>query len=308
MTTMDALEIYDFDYQGSCRTYPRSWIDQVFDKEALGQNLLVPMRWEQATWYELGDPPTEILVKLPAAIHQAGGLVAALKLELSFPKSYATLTQNEEDLVALKASVQGLKNFKLRARRVRDRSFWPPVREVEHVKTFLHALLDTQSLEDLSLDFGSLWDPDSMASSASLGSLFTFRSWPKLHHLFWRIWPLHLEEFKQFIGNLSTPIEYMGPHTTHLLSGTWAEALDILRRKAKYTTIECPSGGGLENMPKEEQEDIFLKRNGCPDSDSKAEQYVAGKIEQNPLRKTPALASEAGEVSGDDEMLPAAEI
>ena len=310
MPTVDALEICDFDYQGSWRTYSRSWIDQVSDKEALGQNLLVPMRWEQARRYELGDPPTEILVKLPAAIHQAGGLVTALKLELSFPESYATLTQNEEDLVALKASVQGLKHFKLRARHFKVRSFGPPVpeAEVEHIKTFLHALLDTQSLEHLFLDFGFLWDRDNMPSSTSLGSLFTFRSWPKLRHLFWRVCPLHLEEFKQFIGNLSTPIEYMGPHATHLLSGTWAEALDVLRRKAKYTTIECPSGGGLEDMPKEEREDIFPRRNGRPDSDSKAEQYVAGKIEQNPLRKTPALASEAGEVGGDDEMLPAAEI
>jgi hypothetical protein len=46
MPTVDALEICDFDYQGLWRTYSRNWIDRVSDKEALGQNLLVPMRWE----------------------------------------------------------------------------------------------------------------------------------------------------------------------------------------------------------------------------------------------------------------------
>jgi hypothetical protein len=245
MTIVETLEIYDFDIKGSWRTYSRSWIDQVSDKEALGQSLLLPMRWEEARLYELGDPPTELLVKLPAAIHQAGGLVTAFNLELSFPESLATLTQNKEDLVALTASVQRLKQFKLRSQEVRPRTFWPPVpeAEVEHVKTFLRALLDTPSLEDLSLDFTFLWDHDNMPSSTSLGSIFTFRSWTKLHNLFWRICTLHLEEFKQFISNLPASIEFISPYATHLLSGTWAEALDVLRGKSRYTTIEYPSGG-----------------------------------------------------------------
>jgi hypothetical protein len=84
---VETLEIYNFDVEGSWRTYSRSWDDQASDKEALGQNLLLPMRWEEARLYELGDPPAEILVKLPAAIHQAGGAITALNLELSFPEA-----------------------------------------------------------------------------------------------------------------------------------------------------------------------------------------------------------------------------
>lgn len=247
MPIVETLEIYDFDIEGSWRTYSRSLIDQVSDKE---------------------------------------------------------------DLVALTASVQRLKQFKLRSQEVRPRTFWPPVpeAEVEHVKTFLRALLDTPSLEDLSLDLTFLWDHDNMPSSTSLGSIFTFRSWTKLHNLFWRICPLHLEEFKQFISNLPASIEFISPYATHLLSGTWAEALDVLRGKARYTTIEYPSGGELEGMPKEDRENIFLRQRGRRESDSKAEQYIAGRIEQNPLREAPVLASKPGEVSGDVEVLTALEV
>jgi hypothetical protein len=100
----------------------------------------------------------------------------------------------------------------------------------------------------------------------------------------------------------------MSPYATHLLSGTWAEALDVLRRKARYTTIEYPSGGELEDMPKEDREDIFLRQKGRRNSDSKAEQYIAGRIEQNPLREAPALVSGSGEVSSNVKVLPAAEV
>jgi hypothetical protein len=185
MLSARRLEIWDLEFEGSWKKFAKGRMDQVTDNQALIDSMLLPMQWGEARLHGLLGPPAEILVKLPAAIHQSRGLLTALDIEISFPKDYTILTRSADDLLALTAGVQRLKHFKLRAQGVRNAGFWPEreANEVEHIKAFLRTLIDTNSLETLSTDFNFLWDQHSMPSSISLGPIFTFRPWPKLRRL-----------------------------------------------------------------------------------------------------------------------------
>jgi hypothetical protein len=137
----------------------------------------------------------------------------------------------------------------------------------------------------MNLDFGFLWDHEE-PPFVSLGSIITLRPWRNLWCLYWRNVPLHLTELEQFIDQLDTPIKLMGMHSMHLLSGSWAEGLDVLRKKSTaYSRFEHPSGAECDALSNEDRKAIFEMPARAVLDVSRAEEYIRGEIKQNPLRK-----------------------
>jgi hypothetical protein len=73
----------------------------------------------------------------------------------------------------------------------------------------------------------------------------------------------------------------------HMLRGNWADGLDLLRKGAvKYCNLKHPAGGECEVLSEEKYKAIFANPTlqGFYDETSKAEDYIRGYIDQNPLR------------------------
>ncbi|PSS13293.1 hypothetical protein M430DRAFT_267445 [Amorphotheca resinae ATCC 22711] len=283
MPTAKRLELRDEDFNSTMRR--AGYFAQADDNEVLVQDMLLPITWEEARLHGLGQPPAEVLVKLPGAIHKAGALLTGLDIEVSPPEDYAVPAPSEEDCHDLTAAVQKLKTFNFRTRCLKGPSFWPAREpaEVEDLGRFLTALLDTESMEDVRLSFNSLWDSES-PPLFSLGYTITLRTWQNLRFLSLDAVPIHLAELERLINQLDRP-KIVRIDGMHLLSGSWAEGLDILRRKfTNYSSFNNPSGAECEVLSDEEKEAIFARPPTDRWATTRAERYLLGYIDQNPFR------------------------
>lgn len=105
--------------------------------------------------------------------------------------------------------------------------------------------------------------------------------------LSWDGLPLRLEELEKFLKH-SMKFVYLAVRQVHLLSGTWADVLDVLHDASTQAIIEIPMGAECDDMSRERIEEFF--GSGCLKR-GKSEWYMRGfgeKIKDNPLRKAPA--------------------
>jgi len=266
-----------------------------FGERFLVRRLTLPINFEEARSRQLVGPPSGLLLKLPVAIHKAGVSLTHLDIKVSPLLDYSAFASSAADLRALTASAQTLKHFSFEHRGKESTLF--PIRDQEDVKEgrkkLLKAFLDTPSLEHISMDFPTLWD-DENQPSYNFASILYFRTWENLGHLSTNYFPLQLEQLEQFANKLHPIIRFVYMSSTRLLSGTWAEALDLLRQaslprnhleKRYLMSIRAPRGGELDTMSREEISAIFeeTKEKGWRER-SLAEKYMSGLIEKNHLR------------------------
>lgn len=282
------LEVRDFDHQAA-RQSP-SYVQQANNNEALLRRLLMPHRWEAATASHLGPTPTvELLVQLPIAIHKAGTLLHDINIELSPPDDFSRLDLSAEDCLDLKAAAQHLKRFKFRpTTKYFDRWVQRSASEFQILAQYLAALSDTPTLEDSSISLDSLW-VNKTPPQWSLGPIINLCSYPNLRYVYWDGFSVNLFELEAGINHMGETLSTLTIRRMHLLSGTWAEALDILRAKFQVSgfslVFEFPSGAECDDMDDEERDKIFGKNEyeGYYKR-SLAEQYIRGRIDLNPLR------------------------
>jgi hypothetical protein len=125
-------------------------------------------------------------------------------------------------------------------------------------------------------------------------------------------YPIHLTELKKFLVKFDNRI-YLCLRRIRLMSGTWADALDILCSKADCDSrLEDPSGAECEDMSDEEMKAIF-GRGPEPDyRQSKATEYIRWGglgfsdgylMARNPMRRNESGEAGAGqeESEGEDE-------
>jgi hypothetical protein len=79
----------------------------------------------------------------------------------------------------------------------------------------------------------------------------------------------------------------------------------------QYATIEFPSAGEIDDMSEEKEENIFGKTAATGlsnyDNDSKAEEYIIGDRDENPLRDAPDEPNDAEALPGAREQVEAAD-
>ncbi|KAH7312976.1 hypothetical protein BKA65DRAFT_149851 [Rhexocercosporidium sp. MPI-PUGE-AT-0058] len=283
MPILRSLELTDYDIDRR-QIRKATLFQQLEDDEVMFRNMIHPMRWEDSRVRGWGRPAMGILFSLPIAIHKAGIYLTNLDIQISPPEDFSPLAPTEADLCDLKASMKQMKffNFWIRGR---EASFWPrrPVDEVKHVVKYESALLDTANLRRISLDVHCLWD-ENMPPRLSL---LKPRPWPQLRSFsLWGV-PAHYTELAQILDGREKPITFVNLRDTHLISGTWADILDLLRNTYMgCTSLEYPTGAECDTLSDEDRKRIFLSSVGLDHLvvRSLAERYIARLVATNPLR------------------------
>ncbi|KAE8454428.1 hypothetical protein EG329_000050 [Mollisiaceae sp. DMI_Dod_QoI] len=257
--------------------------------EDLIEYLAQSMSWDEAGFYDFGPPPSEILVKLPVAIHKAGGLLKDLKIRLTSPKDYSVLSMSEEDRRDLAAVSQRLRSFDFSPNATEfDFQRAPGADEMKDLGIFVSALMDTRSLEDINLDLHYLWEQGN-PPILSFGPVITPRPWPNLREIYLRGLSLHLSELERLVDQLNDSVHLLAIQLMHLLSGTWADGLDLLRKFGisqghldMRVVFLDPSGAECETLTYAAKEEIFGRESA--NMKNRAEEYIGGHIDRNPLR------------------------
>ncbi|KAL9026726.1 MAG: hypothetical protein Q9180_007437, partial [Flavoplaca navasiana] len=193
--------------------------------------MLQPMNWDTARQWGLRTPHIDALA-LPGAMYEADVLPQSLDIKItSLPESNDFLTAKE--LRRLSMGAQQLKDIKImlqRHRTANDPEFrlHPETAELHQLRDYIDAVLNTDSIERLSLDFECFFDEDTNLS-IDLGSLMTFRAWGNLVEVSWSSVSLHQKEIECFFKQRRKPLESLRLSTVHLLTGSWVDTLEVLR-------------------------------------------------------------------------------
>lgn len=155
----------------------------VADDESLALSTLDAIQWEEARLHGLGSAPLELLVRIPTAIQQVRNHLTDLRIEVTPPVDLSLLALEDTDRQRLGVLVRRLTDITFRITG-RDMSIWltRESEEVDRICNFLEVLLDSESLERISLHIDSVWDAQ-LPLDASLGSVTTQPRWPKLASL-----------------------------------------------------------------------------------------------------------------------------
>lgn len=141
-----------------------------------------PMTWGEGRLWALGTPHIDLL-RLPGAFHEAGPFLKSLNINItSPPKSQDALTA--EEMRSLSLSVQQLKYIEIKLlgygmENFEDLGHAFDTTELQYLRNYVDAVLNTDSIERLSLDF-SCFSDEATGPLTDLGSLMTFRGWENL--------------------------------------------------------------------------------------------------------------------------------
>jgi hypothetical protein len=271
-------------------TREKGYMELVDDPDAFFEQEMRPYNWTEADRNEVGHLATEILVQLPLTLHEAGITVMELDVGLSAMHGF-TYTLSQDQLQSLRAAADGLRGLGFSSHLLSDDSYTSE--EVTSILSFLSIFMGGKSLRELDLYLSDLSGPfiDVVDNTkvSHLGILLATRSWPKLETLILEGCHFHLTELEKFLNKVGRRM-HLRLSEIRLLSGTWADALDIIRTKAdRHSEVEVPSGAECETMSEEETKDVFDASSQPYYTCSKASKYIQGHRVPNPLRELDAV-------------------
>ena len=101
-------------------------------------------------------------------------------------------------------------------------------------------------------------DPDTGRPEIGMGRLLSQTRFPELEYVSLHGFYLHLHELKTFTESLVKDKVYFHFNHVTLLSGTWAEAIHLLRAKSGYdSSMEDLHGAECDDLTEEEREALF---------------------------------------------------
>lgn len=259
------------------------------DDDHLLWQMLLPMRWDVGRQWALGTPHVEVLVDLPTAVHEAGTVLKGFDFEISsLPECHGILTAEETRRLSM--AVQQVKNIRieLRGYRLADSEDALNPADVDYFHLYIDALFNTDSIESISLNLDCFNTGDTGVTPplTDLGSLMTFRVWENLLKVTWNCVSLYHTDMERFFQQLQKPLQFLYLSGVHLLSGSWAETLEILRAAPTgySVTLSHPLGAECEYLSVEEKAKIFDKPDDDIWAESQAEEYILGYSGVNPLK------------------------
>ncbi|KAI1505686.1 hypothetical protein F5X99DRAFT_215445 [Biscogniauxia marginata] len=254
--------------------------------ESLYSVMIGPIEWAQARRHRLGPPPVDLIVKVIAALGEKDVLLTVIDIEVSPPDDYTMLSVTDDDCRNLTAAARNLKHYSF-SQPMFSRTNYQPRRPEEgrQLKRFTNALLNTDTLRTINVDFSCLRVKDA-PSPFNTGAIDTSRASQNLQLMCFSNMSIHLKDLEQY-GPSRESIWLDG---LHLLSGTWAEALDILRQKynklegvgSHEVSLHDPTGAECSALPADKYIEIFGEV--MPQGGTKAENFIWGFAGSNPLR------------------------
>jgi hypothetical protein len=264
--------------------------DLLADPDRLVQSGLThTQRWYNARGQEAHEAPQSLLYELPLEMREAGAHLVGLRVDISRPETF-TPKLSSVQISGLHEVAKGLRDFCFCLNGIPTGEYsvsLPSTKLMAGVHTYLSAAMGRQNVPNLYLSLTSLdatfWR-ETAIGQYSIAPLLTSPSWPRIKFLHLQRVPIHLEHLKKLMGMLqpSVRVEFV---LIHLMSGTWAEALDCIRSKAGWgSRLNCALGAEVETMPLEDCEEVF--EDDPEPYGNIASQYIQS-IEgvENPLRK-----------------------
>lgn len=196
--------------------------------------------------------PIGLLHKLPLEVMKAGTTLTRFDVFVSLPSTvHFEVHFSQHDISGLQSIGKSLRAFGYHGPSV------PEHTNLKRLSEYLKALATGPNLR--RLDIGAIAEGTTMPMGIFL------RPTPKLSkdlevcNLF--DCAFHLHELKAFLGPFKPKSLHIYWKYTILLSGTWAEALDILREKAhRISILEGARGAECDVMPLGDVFAIFLRR------------------------------------------------
>ncbi|RYP11877.1 hypothetical protein DL767_011280 [Monosporascus sp. MG133] len=248
---------------------------------ALYRLMLQPITGYHAKKHGLELPNYQCIFNVTNAVQRAGALLNSIDVKLStlgYPRGLVPAPDIRREF---SSGMQQLKEFAFEYEGSHSEQ------DAGDLNEFLSACLDTPSLQKLSLDMrGS----EAETTRIDVGQIMGSKSRHKLTDIFLRYVAMDLSKLVLFLERLPQSVNCIHQKGVRLLSGTWKEALDALRKKRyRFMLFSEPQGAECDNMSQTDYERIFGSDNHGYRSE--AELYITNRI---PGKLNPVQALEDG--------------
>lgn len=253
---------------------------------------LTPMIRPQESWLADGnaavEAPKSLLYEIPLAMRTAEVNLVGFEVNVHYPHGL-NLNMSEEQLSGLTAATKTLETFKFCTRKHIDHSIDPAPRpeDLRGFYAYLRATMGPRLVPNLHLDLASKFGhPGGMRFP--IEPLLCSLDWHGLKSAKLGHFDVSLQDLRHLMDMLE-PGTRLGVEDFHLVSGTWAAALDCLRSKVSGDSFLAePRGAECDLMTDEEYSPIFdhKRRFSERNEDSDATLYITS-VEgvENPLRR-----------------------
>ncbi|ATY65018.1 hypothetical protein A9K55_003843 [Cordyceps militaris] len=229
--------------------------------------MLQPMTGYHTRAYGFESPNYECIINVIEAVRNAGTLLSSIDIKLSTLACPTGLVPAPDIRREFSSGMQQLEAFSFKySGNANDQ-------DVSDLHEFLSTCLDTASLQRLTLDMkGSEVESPRIDVGQIMGSM----SRHKLTNILLHYVAVEVSKLKLLLERLPQSmngINQMNVMNICLLSGTWKDALDVLRRKARgIMALSHPRGAECDSMSQEDYERIFgHEDHACS---SEAEMYI----------------------------------
>ena len=217
------------DHDGQlCFNQPRN-----VDKESVREKILMPSSWDgtELSRGTIKPPVKEFLIDLPQALAKSGVFPKEFAINVTSPVKFPLLTLSASEHRQISAAMQHMERLEVEL----DSSDSALLKvaalnELESVAQILAAWTDTRSIHEMSLTVGDWSMPQGFSPKFSLFTDISSKSWPRLRRMRLTCVGINLGELDQFVQIHRDSLADLSMEGIYLLTGTWAECLDLLRK------------------------------------------------------------------------------
>jgi hypothetical protein len=228
--------------------------------------------------HDLELPDFQCLANTIDSVRSAGALLDSITISLLALRAPGTLVLAPDIRQRFSSGMRQLKNFEF----TYNRCLYD--QDVGHLTDFLSACLDTSSLTCLMLDLGDSWH---QPARINVGNIIGSQSRHELTDIFLAGTSIELSVLVLLLQRLPDSMSSLKVRLSdlYLLSGTWKEALDALRKKESHTIIlDRPCGAEFNDMSRADYSRIFFDKDGATHN-TIASRYIANRFSAiNPIQ------------------------
>lgn len=234
------------------------------------KRLLEPRCWFPKTTSPLTERPINLLYELPIAVAKAGNPLTELRIRLDMGMKHVLLLVEEEaeDLISAAEHLKVLEiGFQVKSQTTEE--------QIDLYK-LVSLLCKGTNLRSVTLKLEYYFN----RGTSNAGPLLALLPGAKLREIRLKDISAHCEELSELLKKLA-PGTYISLDGLCLLSGLWADLLDVLRTKASCDS-EVKSPMIKSRISWHGEENVRLP------TPSSATAYIRGELLENPLRSHPA--------------------
>ena len=237
------------------RDWERSPPGSPFSDEALTRICLQRMPWKRALGAPPGAPPVDILPGLFKTLSGIGTCLHTFKVAVSPPNDLAVLQMSEDSQQHIRSVLKQsqelsmvISSWNRQDSLIVDNS--RPKREMLQLASVTTAVFDAPDIQRLELSLGD-YPVFYQVPQISFSEMVPTKVWPHLYTVSLHHVPFHEKELAAFVDRQQTTIRSLTMNEAYLLSGTWADSIDILRRfeKLNHVSFTWPKGGEFGKAP-----------------------------------------------------------